>query len=61
MYFYHEHCHDAYRTEDAAEDGRFNNLHDESYEPIRVPAVLNWLAIVGVALCVIVAAIQGLS
>ena len=63
MYFYHEGYHDAYYAAATLEDLRPHDRRDEdpSYEPARFPAILNWLAIVSVALCVIVAAIQAMS
>jgi len=63
MYFYHEGLHDPYYADAALEDLRTRDrrVDDRTYEPIRIPAILNWLAIVTIALCVIVAAIQILS
>lgn len=63
MYFYHEGYHDAYYADAALNDARSRDTRDDdrAYEPIRVPAILNWLAIVGVTLCVTVAAIQAMS
>lgn len=60
MYFYHEHYHDAYT---AAEDVTSGDRCDpgQGYEPIRIPAIINWLTGVSVALLLIVAAIQALS
>jgi len=62
MYFYHENYHDAYSA-GALEDLRSGErrVDDRTYEPIRVPAILNWLLIMTMALCVIVTAIQVLS
>ncbi len=63
MYFYHEGYHDAYYA-DASLDAlacRDRRDDDRSYEPIRIPAIVTWLAIVSVALCVIVTAIHHLS
>jgi hypothetical protein len=63
MYFYHEGYRDAHCTGAALEDVTARDRRDEdaNYEPIRLPAILNWLMTVGVALCVIVATIQALS
>jgi hypothetical protein len=63
MYFYHEGYHDAYYAHAALEDLRTGDrrVDDRTYEPVRIPALLNWLAIVTIALCIIVAAIQVLS
>lgn len=63
MYFYHEGFHETYHADAACLDLGASDRRDDdrAYEPIRLPAILNWLAIVGVALCVIVAAIHGLS
>ena len=63
MYFYYESYHDPYYADAALEDLRTRDrrVDDRTYEPIRIPAILNWLAIVTIALCVIVAAIQILS
>ena len=63
MYFYHEGYHDAYYADAALEDLRSRDRRDDgpSYEPIRIPAILNWLGIVSVALCVIFTAIRALS
>jgi hypothetical protein len=62
MYFYHECYHDAYYAA-ALEDLRSRDRRDDdrTYEPIRIPAILNWLVIVTIALCVIFTAIQVLS
>ena len=63
MYFYHEGYCDAHCTGAALEDvtGRERRDDDATYQPIQLPAILNWLVTVGVALCVIVATIQFLS
>ena len=63
MYFYHESYLDAYYADAALEDLRSGDRRDDdrTYEPIRVPAILNWLLIMTMALCVIVTAIQVLS
>lgn len=63
MHFYHEGYYDAYYAEAAFDDLRSRDRRDDdlAYEPIRIPAILNWLVIVSVALCVIFTAIQGLS
>ena len=60
MYFYHEGYHDAYYAAALEEDLRSGDrrVDDRSYEPIGIPALLNWLVIVSVALCVIFAAIH---
>ena len=61
MYFYHENYHDAYAA--ALEDLRPRDRRDDdrACEPIRIPAILNWLVITSVALFVIFTAIHGLS
>jgi len=63
MHFYYEGYHDAYYTEAALEDLRCRDRRDDdrNYEPLRIPAILNWLAVVSIALCAIVSAIQALS
>jgi hypothetical protein len=67
MYFYHENYHasyyDAYGTDADLEDLRLCDRRgdDRTFEPIRIPAILHWLVIVSVALCVTSAAIFGLS
>ena len=63
MYFYHEGFHDAYYADAALEDSRARDRRDDdpTYEPIRTPAILNWLVIMSVALCVISTAIHALS
>ena len=67
MYFYHENYyesyHDGYDVDAALEDLRPRDRRgdDRTYEPIRIPPILNWLAMVSVALCVISAAIYGVS
>ncbi len=63
MYFYHEGYHDTYYADACLEaltssDRRGDDL---TYEPIRIPAIVSWLTIVSVALCVVIAAIHGLS
>lgn len=62
MYFYHEGYHEAYYAA-ALEDLRSGDrrVDDPTYEPIGIPAILNWLVIVTIALCVIFTAIQVLS
>ena len=62
MYFYHE-GYDAYYTGAALEDLRARDQRDgdAADEPIRTPAILNWLVIMSVALCLIFAAIHALS
>lgn len=62
MYFYHESYHDAHHAaalEHLHSDDRRND--DLQYEPIRTPAILNWLVSVAVALCVAFTVIHGLS
>ena len=61
MYFYHEGYHDAHCADAALEDLRSRDRRDDdrTYEPVRTPAI--WLVIASVALCVIFAAIHGLS
>lgn len=63
MYFYHEGYHDAYYVAAALEDLRSGErpVDDQSYEPIAIPTIVNWLVIVSIALCVIFTAIQILS
>jgi hypothetical protein len=63
MYFYHEGYHDTYYEAAALEDLRAGDrqVDHQAYEPIRIPAILNWLVIVTIALCVIFTAIQVLS
>lgn len=63
MYFYHEDYRDACYTDADLEDLRSRDRRgdDRTYEPIRFPAILTWLVIVSVALCVVFTAIQGLS
>jgi hypothetical protein len=63
MYFYHESYHDAYYGNAALEDLRSadRRVDERSYEPIRLPAIVNWLVIVTVGLCVILTAIEVLS
>ena len=55
MHFYHEGYHDAYYAEAALEDLRSRDRRDDdhTYEPVRFPAILNWLVIVSVTLCAI--------
>lgn len=60
MYFYHEHYHDA---DDAAlEEAGSRDPRDDgrACEHIRSPGILHWL-VMGVALCVLLAAIHGLG
>lgn len=61
MYFYHEDIRDAYGI--ALDDwgSQHRRDDDQTDEPIQIPAILNWLVMVSVTLCVIVAAIQALS
>ena len=62
MYFYHETYHDAYSADAALDLGRRDRADDDrTYDPIRLPAILTWLAVVSVALCVIAAVTHGLS
>ena len=63
MYFYHEGFYDAYYTGAILEDVRARDRRDDdsTYEPIRTPAILNWLVIMSVALCITFTAIQVLS
>ena len=63
MWSYHEGYHDAYYAEAALEDLRSRDRrdNDRTYEPIRIPEILNWVVIVSVALSVIFTAIQVLS
>ena len=61
MYFYHEHYYDAHAA--ALEDLRQRDPSDDSraYDPIGIPAIVNWLVLSSVALLVIVIAINALS
>ena len=64
MYFYHEGYHDdAYYAAAALEDLRSGErrVGEHADEPVAIPAILNWLVVVTIALCVIVSAIQILS
>jgi len=63
MYFYHEGLHDPYYAAAALEDLRSGDrrVDDRTYEPIAISAILIWLVIVTIALCVIFTAIQVLS
>lgn len=63
MHFYHEGYYDAYCTGAELEDlaSRDRRDREPTYEPIRTPAMLHWLAAVTVALCIIAAAIYALS
>ena len=63
MYFYHEGYHDAYYAAAVLEELRSGErrVDDLAYEPISIPAIVNWLVIVTIALCVIFTAIQVLS
>jgi hypothetical protein len=63
VYFYHEGFYDAYHTAAVLEDLWVRERSDDEpdFEPIRTPAILNWLAIVSFALCGLVAAIAWLS
>jgi len=63
MYFYHEGYHDAYYGNAALEDLRSadRRVDERTYEPIRIPAIANWLVIVTIGLCVILTAIEVLS
>lgn len=63
MYFYHEGYCDSYYTDAALEDARARDRRDDdsTYEPIRTPAILNWLVIMSVALCIVFTTIHVLS
>ncbi|OEO32404.1 hypothetical protein VW23_011845 [Devosia insulae DS-56] len=63
MYFYHEGYHDTYYADASLDALRSRERHDsdQSYEPIRIPAIVTWLASVSVVLCGIVTAIHHLS
>ena len=61
MYFYHEHYHDAYAANLEALPSVDRREDDRAYEPLHIPAIVNWLLITSVALLVIVAAIHALS
>ena len=54
MYFYHE-GYDAYYTGAILEDlaARDRPDDDSTYELIQTPAILNWLVIMSVALCIV--------
>jgi hypothetical protein len=62
MHFNSEFYHDAHYAA-ALEDLRSGErrVDDRAYEPIGIPAIVNWLVIVAIALCVIFTAIQVLS
>jgi hypothetical protein len=61
MYFYHEHYLDAYAAT-LAELGSGKRRDDDlTYEPFRMPIIVNWLAVTGVALSMIVLSIHLLS
>jgi hypothetical protein len=61
MYFYHEHYHDAYAAglEDLPTVDRRKD--QGAYEPLPIPAIVNWLLITGGALLVVNVAIGILS
>lgn len=63
MYFYHEGYCDAYYSGASLEDLRARDRRDDeaTYEPIRTPAILSWLALMGVGLCLVLTAIHALS
>ena len=63
MYFYHEGYHETYHADAALEDLRPRDRYGEdlTYEPIRIPAILHWVVIMSVALCIIFTAIEVLS
>jgi hypothetical protein len=63
MCFYHEGYHDAYYVDAALDDLRSRDRRDDdrTYKPVRIPAILNWLVIVSVAVFIMFAAINGLS
>jgi hypothetical protein len=63
MYIYHEGYCDAYYTGAILEEVRARDRRDDdsTYEPIQMPAILNWLVIMSVALCVIFTTIHILS
>ena len=61
MYFYHEHFFDAHT---AAEDYERSHASGEDLateDLIRIPAIVNWVAVTSAALCIIIAVIQSLS
>jgi hypothetical protein len=61
MYFYHEHYLDEYAAT-LAELGSGQHREDDLiYEPFRMPAIVNWMLITGVALLLIVLVIQAFS
>ena len=63
MYLYHEGCCGAYYTDAALEDVRARDRRDDesTYAPIQTPAILNWLAIMSVAIGIVFTTIQFLS
>jgi hypothetical protein len=60
MWFYHEGYRDVFLAEAARQDPRSCDRRDDdhTYEPIPIPAILTWLGLVGVVLCLIAAAIN---
>jgi hypothetical protein len=60
MCFYHENYHDAYYADAVLEDLRSGarRADDRTDEPISIPAILTWLVVATLAVCVIGAAIQ---
>ena len=62
MWDYHEVCHEAYYAEAALEHLRTGEPSARvTEEPIKVPAILIWIAAVIVACCALLATIHALS
>ena len=61
MYFYHEHFFDAHTAAKEYERSDASGEHLATEYLIRIPAILNWLAVTSVALCIIIAVILSLS
>jgi len=61
MYFYQEHFFDTHTTAREYERSDASGEDLSTEEPIRIPAIVNWVAVTSVALCIIIAAIQSLS
>ena len=61
MYFYHEHFFDTHTAAQEYERSHASGEKLETEELIRIPAIVNWVAVTSVALCIIIAVIQSLS